>query len=55
MIEIYALIAAMALASVHIFFNKLCVLDGVPRHRFLSAASGMAVAFVVLPLLPGIS
>jgi hypothetical protein len=55
MIKIYALIATIALASVHVFSNRLHMLDGVPRHRFLSAASGMVVAFVVLQLLPGIS
>ena len=55
MIEIYAFIAALALASVHVFSNQLRILDGVPRHRFLSVAGGMAIAFVLLQLIPGIS
>lgn len=55
MIEVYALVAALALGSVHAFSNRLRVFDGLPRHQFLSLASGLAVAFVVLQLLPSIS
>lgn len=55
MSPLYSLVAALLLASVHIFSNALRLLDGVPRNRFLSIAGGMAVAFVILQLLPGIS
>lgn len=55
MSPIYSLIAAVLLASVHVFSNALRLLDGVPRNRFLSIAGGMAVAFVILQLLPGLS
>ena len=50
-----ALAAAVALALVHVFSNMLRTLDGIPRNRFLSAASGIAVACVVLQLLPALS
>lgn len=55
MIEVYALIAALGLAAVHLFSNKLRILGAVPRHPLLSVASGTAVAFVIMQLLPGIS
>ena len=48
------LLAAAGLAAVHVFSQQLRVLDGVPRSRFLSLAGGMAVAFVVLRLLPAL-
>lgn len=47
-------LAAAGLAAVHLFSQKLRVLDGVPRSRFLSIAGGMAVAFVILRLLPAL-
>lgn len=47
--------AALVLASVHVFSQKLRILGGVPRNRLLSAVGGMAVAFVVLKLLPAIA
>ena len=48
------LLAAFGLASVHLFSQQLRVLDGVPRSRFLSLAGGMAVAFVLVRLLPAV-
>ncbi|MEW5926064.1 MAG: hypothetical protein AB1941_01125 [Gemmatimonadota bacterium] len=48
------LLAAAGLASVHVFSQRLRILDGVPRSWFLSVAGGMAVAFVVLRLLPAL-
>lgn len=49
------LLAALGLASVHLFSQKLRMLDGIPRNRFLSVAGGMAVAFVFLRLLPAVA
>ncbi|MEJ7931457.1 hypothetical protein WG922_15890 [Ramlibacter sp. AN1015] len=54
-IQLAALAAVLVLACVHVFSNRLRVFQNVPRHKFLSAAGGAAVAFVVLQLLPGIS
>ena len=48
------LLAALGLASVHLFSQQHRFLDGVPRSRFLSLAGGMAVAFVLLRLLPAV-
>lgn len=50
-----SLLAAAALASVHVFSTQLRVLREIPRSRFLSIAGGISVAFVVLRILPGIS
>lgn len=55
MIGWLALAAAIGLGLVHVFSNALRTLDGVPRHWLLSAAGGMAVAFVVLQLLPSLT
>ena len=49
-----ALLAAAGLAAVHMFSQRLRVLDGVPRSRLLSSVGGMAVAFVILRLLPAL-
>ena len=48
------LFAAAGLAAVHVFSQKLRILDGIPRSRLLSVAGGIAVAFVVLRLLPAL-
>lgn len=48
------LLFAVGLAAVHVFSQRLRILDGVPRSRLLSIAGGMAVAFVVLRLLPAL-
>lgn len=47
-------LAAVGLAAVHLFSTVLRVLDGLPRHQFLSTAGGMAVTFVFLQLLPAL-
>lgn len=54
MILVLSLLAATGLAAVHVFSQRLRVLDGVPRNRLLSFVGGMAVAFVVLRLLPAL-
>ena len=46
---------AVLLAAVHVFSQRLRLLDGVPRSRVLSIVGGMAVAFVILQLLPAIA
>lgn len=50
-----SLLAAAGLASVHALSQQLRVLQGVPKRQLLSAVGGMAVAFVVLRLLPALS
>ena len=50
-----SLAGAALLAAVHVFSQKLRILKGVPRSRVLSAVGGMAVAFVILQLLPAIA
>lgn len=50
-----SLLAAFGLASVHLFSQQLRLLQGVPRRHLLSTVGGMAVAFVILRLLPAIS
>lgn len=49
-----SLIAAFALASVHVFSPGLRFLREIPRSRFLSVAGGISVAYVVLRILPGL-
>ena len=46
------LVAAVALALVHIGGRRLYRLDTVPRHVLLSAGSGVSVAYVFVHLLP---
>ena len=53
--HLLSLLTAVGLAAVHVFSQRLRVLDGVPRSRFLSIAGGIAVAFVLLRLLPALS
>ena len=50
-----SLAGAALLAAVHVFSQKLRILQGIPRSRVLSIVGGMAVAFVVLQLLPAIA
>jgi zinc transporter ZupT len=47
-----ALIAALALAAVHLFAPRLRFLTLVPRTSWLSAAGGVSVAYVFVHLLP---
>ncbi len=46
------LIAAGALALVHLGAGKLRFLEGIPRSRWLSTAGGISVAYVVVEVLP---
>ena len=55
MSPVFPLLGALLLMSVHALSGYLTFLDTVPRHRFLSAGAGIAVAFVVLQLLPSIA
>jgi len=50
--QIAALLAALALAAVHLFAPRLRSLTLVPRSRWLSAAGGVSVAYVFVHLLP---
>ena len=47
-----AVVAAVALALVHVGGGRLYRLDTVPRHVLLSAGSGVSVAYVFVHLLP---
>ena len=49
------LAAALGMATLHFFAGHLAFLDGVPRSRWLSAAGGLSVAYVVVHLLPEIA
>lgn len=46
---------AAGLAVVHLFSGKLNFLDVMPRSRWLSAASGISVAYVFVHLLPDLA
>lgn len=48
-------IFAGSFAAIHLFIGKLRFLDVVPRSRWLSAAGGVAVAYVFLHILPELS
>ncbi len=48
-------VLAGAFAAIHLFIYKLRFLDVVPRSRWLSAAGGVAVAYVFLHILPELS
>ncbi len=48
-------IFAGTFAAIHLFICKLRFLDVVPRSRWLSAAGGVAVAYVFLHILPELS
>lgn len=50
-----ALGAVALLAAVHLAGGHLRFIEAVPRHWFLSLASGISVAYVFLELLPGIA
>lgn len=50
-----ALLAAVPLVLVHALSRRLGWLDGEPRHRLLSAAGGVPVAYVFIQLLPGLA
>ncbi len=46
---------AIGLAIVHLFAGKLRFLDVLPRSRWLSAASGISVAYVFVHILPDLA
>ena len=50
-----SLVSAILLALAHIFAGKLRFLEGTPRSAWLSAASGVSVAYVFVHLLPDLS
>lgn len=50
--SVYSLIACLGLAAIHIFAGKLRFLNKAPRSRWLSLAGGVAVAYVLVHLLP---
>lgn len=50
--ELPALVAALALGTVHLYAARLRFLTLVPRSRWLSAAGGISVAYVFVHLLP---
>ena len=52
MVPILAALAAVLLASVHVVTPALRFLDGSPRSVWLSAAGGVAVAYVFVHFLP---
>ena len=47
-----ALAASVVLAALHLLAGRLRFLDGIPRSRWLSAAGGVSVAYVMVHLLP---
>ena len=49
---LFALVAALVLAAVHLFSARLRFLDGVPRSAWLSAFAGISVAYVFIHLVP---
>lgn len=55
MFTVLSFLAALGLAAVHVFSQKLRILQAVPRSVLLSAGSGIAVAFVILRLLPAVA
>ena len=49
---IESLLGALGLSAIHLLSNRLQVLNRIPRSRWLSIAGGVAVAYVLLHLLP---
>lgn len=49
---VYSLIAALLLASAHLFGYRLAFLRAIPRSAWLSGAGGVSVAYVFVHLLP---
>ncbi len=47
--------AALLLAFIHIFANKIKVLKRTPRSRWLSLGSGVSVAYIFVHVLPDLS
>ncbi|NNC58720.1 MAG: hypothetical protein HKO05_01870 [Erythrobacter sp.] len=51
-LPLIALIIAAGFAAIHLFAGRLRFLETTPRSAYLSAAGGIAVAYVFLHLLP---
>jgi hypothetical protein len=49
---IFALIAALLMAMVHVYGARLTIMSALPRSRWLSLAGGISVAFVFVHVLP---
>ena len=54
-LQLLSLVAVLVLAAVHAVSARLLALPAVPRSKWLSTSSGMAVAFVFLALIPGMA
>ena len=52
MAQLLAHLAVAAFVAVHLFIARIRHLSRVPRSRWLSAAGGVAVAYVFLHMLP---
>ena len=52
---LFSFIAALGLAAVHLFSQTLRLLQGISRNQLISIVGGMAVAFVILRLLPAVA
>ncbi|WP_119460048.1 hypothetical protein [Rhodospirillaceae bacterium SYSU D60014] len=52
---ILSFLVALVFAAIHLAGDRLRFLDTVPRSRWLSAAGGVAVAYVFIHLLPELS
>ena len=55
MIVFLSLLLAAGLAAIHLFSGRLRFLRVLPRSRWLSAASGISVAYVFVHLLPDLA
>ncbi len=54
LVSLTALLAA-GLAAIHLYSGRMAFLDVLPRSRWLSAASGISVAYVFVHLLPDLA
>lgn len=52
---LFSALLAVGLVAVHLFSGRLRFLDVFPRSRWLSAASGISVAYVFVHLLPDLA
>ena len=55
MIVFLSLLLAAGLAAIHLFSGRLRFVRVIPRSRWLSAASGISVAYVFVHLLPDLA
>ena len=52
---LFSFVAALGLAAIHLFSQTLRLLQGISRDQLVSIVGGMAVAFVILRLLPAVA